>query len=80
MKGLTIIDNCYMAKIRRFVTLTTWEWREAELTEEQLVEYKAYQNDETGEIEEPEWVEELEFKLVRDKCPADEYEDELIED
>ena len=51
-----------------------------ELTEEQLVEYKAYQNDETGEIEEPEWVEELEFELTKDKCPADEYEDELIED
>jgi len=80
MKELTLVDNCYMAKIGRFVTLTTWEWREAELTEEQLVEYKAYQNDETGEIEEPEWVEELEFELVRDKCPADEYEDELIED
>jgi len=27
-----------------------------------------------------EWVEELEFELTKDKCPADEYEDELIED
>ena len=35
---------------------------------------------EAGEIEEPDWVHDLDFDLVRDKTGSDDYELELIED
>ena len=40
---------------------------EAGITEEQEKEYLAWENDETGEIEEPEWLWDLDYVLVRDK-------------
>jgi len=48
-----------------------------DITDEQLAEWKRYLND---EIEEPDWVHDLDFDLVRDKTGSDDYELELIED
>jgi len=69
-----------MAKIQKFVSQVDYLWYHAEITDEQAVEYKAYENDETGEIEEPEWLWDLDFDLVRDKPASDDVEYELIED
>ena len=66
-----------MAKIQKFVKQVDYLWYECEITDEQLVEWKKYQND---EIDEPEWVHELDFDLVKDKTGNDDYELELIED
>ena len=66
-----------MARIQKFVKQVDYLWYEAEITDEQLVEWKKYQND---EIDEPEWVHELDFDLVKDKSGNDDYELELIED
>ena len=66
-----------MARIQKFVKQVDYLWYEAEITNEQLVEWKKYQND---EIDEPEWVHELDFDLVKDKSGNDDYELELIED
>ena len=41
-------------------------------------EYKAYENDETGELDEPDWLDELDYDLVRDKPASDDMEFELI--
>lgn len=69
-----------MAKMQKFVTQTDWLWYTAELTDEQVAEYKAYENDETGEIDEPDWLDELDYDLVRDKPASDDTEFELIEE
>ena len=69
-----------MAKIQKFVTQTDWLWYHAEITEEQVAEWKAYENDETGEIDEPDWLYELDYDLVRDKPSSDDTEFELIEE
>jgi hypothetical protein len=69
-----------MAKMQKFVTQTDWLWYTAELTDEQVAEYKAYENDETGELDEPDWLDELDYDLVRDKPASDDMEFELIED
>ncbi len=69
-----------MAKMQKFVSQVDYLWYHAEITDEQVVEYKAYENDETGEIEEPEWLWDLDFDLVRDKPASDDIEYELIED
>ena len=66
-----------MARIQKFVKQVDYLWYEAEITNEQLVEWKKYQND---EIDEPEWVHELDFDLVKDKPGNDDYELELIEE
>tara|TARA_B100000287_G_scaffold290070_1_gene273414 strand:+ start:1062 stop:1262 length:201 start_codon:yes stop_codon:yes gene_type:complete len=66
-----------MAKIQKFIKQVDYLWYDAEITDEQLVEWKKYQND---EIDEPEWVHDLDFDLVRDKTGNDDYEFELIED
>jgi len=68
-----------MAKIQKFVSQVDYLWYHAEITDEQAVEYRAYENDETGEIEEPEWLWDLDFDLVRDKPVSDDIEYELIE-
>ena len=47
------------------------------IDEEQVKEYKKYLN---GEIDEPDWVHELDFDLVRDKTGSDDYEIELIDE
>jgi hypothetical protein len=69
-----------MAKMQKFVSQVDYLWYHAEITDEQAVEYKAYENDENGEIEEPEWLWDLDFDLVRDKPASDDIEYELIED
>ena len=69
-----------MAKMQKFVTQTDYLWYVADLTDEQAAEYKAWENDETGEIEEPDWLYELDYDLVRDKPASDDMEFELIED
>ena len=69
-----------MAKIRKFETQVNYLWYEAEITDEQLVEFKNFINDESGEVDEPEWVFDLDFDLVRDKPGNDDYELELIEE
>jgi hypothetical protein len=69
-----------MAKIQKFVSQVDYLWYHAEITDEQAVEYRAYENDETGEIEEPEWLWDLDFDLVKDKPSSDDTEYELIED
>ena len=43
-------------------------------------EWKAYENDETGELDEPDWLDELDYDLVRDKPASDDTEFELIEE
>jgi hypothetical protein len=69
-----------MAKIQKFVSQVDYLWYHAEITDEQAVEYRAYENDETGEIEEPEWLWDLDFDLVKDKPSSDDTKYELIED
>ena len=69
-----------MAKMQKFVTQTDYLWYIADLTDEQAAEYKAWEDDETGEIEEPDWLYELDYDLVRDKPASDDMEFELIED
>ena len=66
-----------MAKIEKYVKQVDYLWYHADITDEQLTEYKRYLND---EIEEPDWVHDLDFDLVRDKTGSDDYEFELIED
>ena len=66
-----------MAKIRKFETQVNYLWYDADITDEQLAEWKKY---EAGEIEEPDWVHDLDFDLVRDKTGSDDYDLELIEE
>tara|TARA_A100000172_G_C2994867_1_gene94171 strand:+ start:440 stop:655 length:216 start_codon:yes stop_codon:yes gene_type:complete len=71
-----------MAIMQKFVEQTDWLWYNAELTDEQTAEYKAYLDAlETDEpIDEPEWLYELDYDLVRDKPGSDDTTFELIED
>ena len=69
-----------MPKIEKFVTQTDWLWYQAEITKEQEKEYLAWENDETGEIEEPEWLWDLDYDLLRDKPATDDIDFRLIED
>ena len=67
-----------MAKLEKYVKQVDYLWYQSEdLTDKQLAEYKKYLN---GEIEEPDWVHELDFDLVKDKPGNDDYELELIEE
>jgi hypothetical protein len=71
-----------MAKMQKFIEQTNWLWYTAELTDEQTVEYKAYLDalDKDEHAEEPEWLYELDYDLVRDKPASDDATFELIED
>ena len=69
-----------MPKIEKFVTQTDWLWYEAEITKEQEKEYLDWENDETGEIEEPEWLWDLDYDLLKDKPATDDIDFRLIED
>ena len=69
-----------MSKIEKFVTQTDWLWYQAEITKEQEKEYLAWENDETGEIEEPEWLWDLDYDLIKDKPATDDVDYRLIED
>lgn len=67
-----------MAKLQKLVTVTTYRWEEADLTEEQLALYKSdedafMQNYWDGEYD-------LDFDLVGDKVLEDEGDYNLIED
>ena len=67
-----------MAKLEKYVKQVDYLWYHSEdLTDEQLAEYKKYLK---GEIEEPDWVHELDFDLVKDKPGNDDYEFDLIEE
>ena len=66
-----------MAKIEKYVKQVDYLWYHADITDEQLVEWKRYLND---EIEEPDWVHDLDFDLVRYKTGSDDYDFELIEE
>ena len=71
-----------MAKLQKFVTQTDWLWYHAELTDEQTVEYKAYlAAEEAGDdVDEPDWLWDLDYDLVKDKPASDDCQFELIED
>ena len=63
-----------MAKLEKYVKQVDYLWYHSEDLDK---EYKKYLK---GEIDEPDWVWELDFDLVRDKTGSDDYEIELIED
>tara|TARA_Y100000296_G_C4989438_1_gene164619 strand:- start:91 stop:288 length:198 start_codon:yes stop_codon:yes gene_type:complete len=65
-----------MPKIQRFETQVNWLWYTADISEEQAEEYRKY---EEGEIDEPDWVYDLEYDLIKDKPGSDEVEYELID-
>ena len=71
-----------MLKIQKFESQVNWLWYTAEITEEQAEEYKEYEValQMNGNVEEPEWFEDLDFDLTRDKPGNDDVEYELIED
>ena len=71
-----------MAKMQKFVTQTDWLWYTAELTDEQTTEYKAYLDalEKDEDVDEPDWLYELDYDLVRDKPASDDTEFELIEE
>ena len=64
-------------KIQRFEKQVNYLWYQAEITEEQALEYKKYLE---GEIDEPEWAYNLDFDLIKDKTGNDEHTFELIEE
>ncbi len=65
-----------MPKIQRFETQVNWLWYTADISEEQAEEYRKY---EEGEMDEPDWVYDLEYDLIKDKPGSDEVEYELID-
>jgi|TARA_R110001592_G_scaffold206505_1_gene457198 hypothetical protein len=70
-----------MAKLQKFITQVDYLWYHAEITDEQAAEYKAYENDKTFKLEEPDWLWDLDYDLVRDKPGSDNQEVfQLIED
>jgi len=72
-----------MAKMQKFVTQTDWLWYTADITEEQAEEYRNYLSAlDNGfeDVDEPEWLYDLDYDLVRDKPASDDMEFELIED
>tara|TARA_R110000772_G_scaffold207700_1_gene318215 strand:+ start:1388 stop:1591 length:204 start_codon:yes stop_codon:yes gene_type:complete len=67
-----------MAKLQKLVTVTTYRWEEADLTEEQAAlfkddEYAFMENYSDGEYD-------LDFDLTGDKVLEDESDFELLED
>ena len=64
-----------MPKIQKFETITDWRWLECEITEEQAKEYRDY---EEGKIDEPEWLWDLDWDLIKDKPASDEVEYTLL--
>ena len=67
-----------MAKIEKYVKQVDYLWYHADITDEQLAEWKQY---ESGSINEPNWVYDLDFTLVEGKTGFYiDYEFELIED
>jgi len=77
--GIIIMENkkVLLHSLRKYETQTNHLVYEANITEEQLIEYKKFQD---GEIDEPDWIGDLDFELTIDRCGHDECEYELIED
>ena len=72
-----------MAKMQKFVTQTDWLWYTADITDEQAEEYRNYLSAlDNGfeDVDEPDWLYELDYDLVRDKPASDDIEFELIEE
>ena len=71
-----------MAIIQKFVEQINWLYYAADLTDEQTAEYKAYLKalEKDEHTEEPEWLYELDYDLVRDKPGSEDATFELIED
>ena len=72
-----------MAKMQKFVTQTDWLWYTADLTDEQAEEYRNYLSaldNDFEDVDEPDWLYDLDYDLVRDKPASDDMEFELIED
>lgn len=67
-----------MAKLQKIVTVTTYRWEEAELTEEQLALYNSDEDAFMDNYWEGEY--DLDFDLTRDKVLEDESEFKIIED
>jgi len=69
--------------MQKFVTQTDWLWYTADITDEQAEEYRNYLSAlDNGfeDVDEPDWLYELDYDLVRDKPASDDMEFELIED
>lgn len=64
-----------MAKLEKFVEQTDWFWYSADLNDEQVAEWEAY---EAGEADEPEWLWEINWDLTRSKTGDDDEEITLI--
>jgi len=58
-----------MKIIRKFISQTDWLWYDAQITDEQSREYQEFQStlELNGNAEEPEWLYDLDFDLVRNK-------------
>ena len=72
-----------MAKMQKFVTQTDWLWYTADITDEQAEEYRNYLSaldNDFEDVDEPDWLYDLDYDLVRDKPASDDIEFELIED
>ena len=72
-----------MAKMQKFVTQTDWFWYTADITDEQAEEYRNYLSAlDNGfeDVDEPEWLYDLDYDLARDKPASDDMEFELLED
>ncbi len=72
-----------MAKMQKFVTQTDWLWYTADITDEQAEEYRNYRSAlDNGfeDVDEPDWLYDLDYDLVRDKPASDDMTFELIED
>jgi hypothetical protein len=67
-----------MAKLQKLVTVTTYRWEEADLTEEQLALYKSDEDAFMENYSDGEY--DLDFDLVGDKVLEDEGDYNLIED
>ena len=66
-----------MPTLQKFETITDWRWLHCEITDEQAKEYRDY---EQGKIDEPEWLWDLDWDLVKDKPATDEVEYSLLPD
>ena len=72
-----------MVKMQKFVTQTDWLWYTADITDEQAEEYRNYLSaldNDFEDVDEPDWLYDLDYDLVRDKPASDDIEFELIED
>ena len=66
-----------MPKLKKFVEQVDWLWyTSGEMSDEQVAEWKAFEN---GDVDEPEWVEDIDWELTRDKPGNDDIEYELEE-